>query len=54
MQLLRRDEWVQLPFARRNHEKGGGTMSNEENDTIPDIVVEMWKKDQRTYKEGVK
>lgn len=29
-------------------------MSNEANETIADIVVEMWKKDQRTYKEGVK
>lgn len=29
-------------------------MINEENETIPDIVVDMWKKEQRTYKEGVR
>lgn len=28
-------------------------MINEKKETISDIVAEMWKNEQRTYKEGV-
>lgn len=28
-------------------------MSDENQETISDIVVDMWEKEQRTYKEGV-
>lgn len=29
-------------------------MSNEKQETISAIVVDMWEKEQRTYKEGVR